>query len=430
MNSTQYFNFPLFEATDKPSWLTDWNGLVEELDNLLEENKELVLSHSGLIDGLTTNINRVDAAIASLTTLVDTLEDHETELGGRVTIVENTLISIDTEVKSLATRVAELETNSATKTELQALETTVNSFTTRIDNLSAKLEDTLLSLWSLARSCYTEWKPNTYYITGDKVLYRRFSPALTYRYPVVYQCTAPHTSTDTFDSSKFREITIYDPDSVTTLQDLVKLNAKNIKDKPKDIFPHTLTLAGQDQSISPLYLRQKSIDVMTLDSNHKKFVTVQYQGSTMFRGLMVAIPRELVIDAEPEGYKTRYFVEGVRCHYSTAQPEQSAGLYGFVAGDTTVDWGSGGSDVVFTSCDWKFDYFTSRLFELTDSTSPLVYHRQVNMPINMLVRPCYYVEDFDPSDHLFVFILPVEYQNDIDHYYVDFCFTLEQVMDL
>ena len=285
-------------------------------------------------------------------------------------------------------------------------------------------------MWSLARSCYTEWKPNTYYITGDKVLYRRFSPALTYRYPVVYQCTAPHTSTDTFDSSKFREITIYDPDSVTTLQDLVKLNAKNIKDKPKDIFPHTLTLAGQDQSISPLYLRQKSIDVMTLDSNHKKFVTVQYQGSTMFRGLMVAIPRELVIDAEPEGYKTRYFVEGVRCHYSTAQPEQSAGLYGFVAGDTTVDWGSGGSDVVFTSCDWKFDYFTSRLFELTDSTSPLVYHRQVNMPINMLVRPCYYVEDFDPSDHLFVFILPVEYQNDIDHYYVDFCFTLEQVMDL
>ena len=61
MNHTSRLHLPLFEATDKPSWLTDWNGAMNKLDEAISDLE------IGNIPGMQDLLDRLVAVEASVT---------------------------------------------------------------------------------------------------------------------------------------------------------------------------------------------------------------------------------------------------------------------------------------------------------------------------------------------------------------------------
>ena len=111
-NQTQYFGFPLFASTDKPSWVTDWNGTVEELDSLLETLRVGISTNESAISNLERRVTDIGSEIAEM---ANTLAVHETAITdnkSQIDILRETLVEVSATVKSLVN--ANLETRMAT----------------------------------------------------------------------------------------------------------------------------------------------------------------------------------------------------------------------------------------------------------------------------------------------------------------------------
>lgn len=92
-NKTSNYELPLFLGTDKPSWLTDWNGAMNALDDALHELSQ------GQAAGATkqyvdNKISTVTSAIQAVGEEVDTIQTALTALTGRVTAIENNYLSV------------------------------------------------------------------------------------------------------------------------------------------------------------------------------------------------------------------------------------------------------------------------------------------------------------------------------------------------
>ena len=167
MNHTQYFNFPLFEETDKPSWLTDWNGLVTALDNDLETLRSSILANSGEITAIGTSISRINNDIDELKIVTDTLTTSTENLMGSVNIIQNTLLQIDSEVKSLSTRITDLD--SSVGARLTELENSVEDIITNISSFRNEFETFLNAIVKEYNSGDYYQKYDFVYIVRDGV---------------------------------------------------------------------------------------------------------------------------------------------------------------------------------------------------------------------------------------------------------------------
>lgn len=92
-NKTSNYDLPLFLGTDKPSWLTDWNGAMNALDEALHELSQ------GQAAGVTQQyvddkISQVTSAIQAVSEEVDTIQTALTALTGRVTAIKNNYLSV------------------------------------------------------------------------------------------------------------------------------------------------------------------------------------------------------------------------------------------------------------------------------------------------------------------------------------------------
>ena len=97
-NSTPNYGLPIFIATDKPSWLVDWNGAMTELDTVIKEistseeaNKNLIATANANIAKINNIIEEIQAYNTALTNRVVTLEGKTNKLESEYNTVINDL---------------------------------------------------------------------------------------------------------------------------------------------------------------------------------------------------------------------------------------------------------------------------------------------------------------------------------------------------
>lgn len=174
-NHTQYFGFPLFTGTDKPSVLTDWNGTMEELDNTLEDYRVRI---SGCEQTTQSFMDRLNVVIGQLNDLVARIQGDENiieQVGLDIEAVNDALLETNASVKRALEELGDLRTTvtgqgsdiSSLQTQTQAntsnistiqgtiatLQSTVNSLQTSVTTLTSDMVDVKSRLSSVeARS--------------------------------------------------------------------------------------------------------------------------------------------------------------------------------------------------------------------------------------------------------------------------------------
>lgn len=92
-NATSNYDLPVFLGTDKPSWLVDWNGAMNAIDEALHELSQ------GQASGVTKQyvddkISQVTSAIQKVSEKVDTMQTALTALTSRVSAIESNYLSV------------------------------------------------------------------------------------------------------------------------------------------------------------------------------------------------------------------------------------------------------------------------------------------------------------------------------------------------
>ena len=76
-NSTPNYELPVFLATDKPAWLTDWNGAMQAIDTAIHEAQATA-------DGAQTTAGTATADIATINASLSTITSNITSLTATV----------------------------------------------------------------------------------------------------------------------------------------------------------------------------------------------------------------------------------------------------------------------------------------------------------------------------------------------------------
>lgn len=85
-NATANYNLPLFIGTDKPAWLTDWNGAMNAIDTAIAN----IASSAG---GTATDLAALTLTVSGLSS---TVSDHTTSISTLTTAVSGNTGSINT----------------------------------------------------------------------------------------------------------------------------------------------------------------------------------------------------------------------------------------------------------------------------------------------------------------------------------------------
>lgn len=114
-NKTPNYGLPIFIGSDKPSWLTDWNGSMTEIDSLLKEIATTGSANSTQIEGLKSSLETANNAISALQDGLSTTTENTTKnttdigtLNGSLNVVQDDLIAQNALVKTLSTTVSGL----------------------------------------------------------------------------------------------------------------------------------------------------------------------------------------------------------------------------------------------------------------------------------------------------------------------------------
>lgn len=117
-NGTTNYNLPLFVATDKPSWLLDWNGAMTAIDSLLKQVSDNGSTSESEIEALKVQVKSATKAIDALTETTTKLTENVSTLNTDVTqakqdieTMQGTVLELSATVKELSTNVTSLSTD-------------------------------------------------------------------------------------------------------------------------------------------------------------------------------------------------------------------------------------------------------------------------------------------------------------------------------
>lgn len=79
-NNTTNFNLPLFIGTDKPAWLTDWNGAMTTIDTKLQEVKTEAASAITESGSNTQSISQINSTLQTLNSTVSVMNTNVTKV--------------------------------------------------------------------------------------------------------------------------------------------------------------------------------------------------------------------------------------------------------------------------------------------------------------------------------------------------------------
>lgn len=143
-NETQYFHFPLFVSGDKPSWLTDWNGTVEELDNILEQHRLAIQANAQGMESFNDQVAVIKDAITDINNSISAQDTKIADLIEKYTALNTAIIQADTTIKALIPRMSTAELKVETlEGKVEALENSTNEMGININRIDASLSDTI-----------------------------------------------------------------------------------------------------------------------------------------------------------------------------------------------------------------------------------------------------------------------------------------------
>lgn len=90
-NATTYYELPVFIATDKPAWLTDWNGAMNAIDTAIKEALTAGENAQTTANTATSSIATINDSLTTINTSLTTLTSTVTSLTGSVNTI-NSLI--------------------------------------------------------------------------------------------------------------------------------------------------------------------------------------------------------------------------------------------------------------------------------------------------------------------------------------------------
>ena len=90
-NSTTYYELPVFLATDKPAWLTDWNGSMAIIDSAIKEALTAGENAQTTANTATSDIATINSSLTTITTSLTTLTTTVTGHTGQINTI-NSLI--------------------------------------------------------------------------------------------------------------------------------------------------------------------------------------------------------------------------------------------------------------------------------------------------------------------------------------------------
>ena len=125
-NSTANYSLPIFVSSDVPSWLTDWNGAMGDIDSAIAAAKAAADSALLASGNNTTDITTIQGQI---TTINGTLGTHTTQIGtisGNINTI-NALIGNGTPTTTDQTIIGAINELHANQGDLDNLETTDKS---------------------------------------------------------------------------------------------------------------------------------------------------------------------------------------------------------------------------------------------------------------------------------------------------------------
>lgn len=125
-NSTANYSLPIFVSSDVPSWLTDWNGAMGDIDTAIAAAKAVADSALLASGNNTTDITTIQGQITTLQTTVGT---HTTQIGtisGNINTI-NSLIGNGTPTTTDQTIIGAINELHANQGDLANLTTTDKS---------------------------------------------------------------------------------------------------------------------------------------------------------------------------------------------------------------------------------------------------------------------------------------------------------------
>ena len=112
-NKTTYYNLPQFIASDKPAWLVDFNGAMNDIDIAIHEVAESLGGVEDNISGLQSSVNTLETNVSGLQSSVNTLETNVSGLQSNVSELDTNVNGLDANLSSLQDKVNELAPNNA-----------------------------------------------------------------------------------------------------------------------------------------------------------------------------------------------------------------------------------------------------------------------------------------------------------------------------
>ena len=136
--TTEHYGLPIYRASDKVSFLVDWNGAMQEIDDLLytihatgDVNQQQINALQSAVQSAETTISELSA---SMTTVVDDLSDVSADN----VQLHNRVDALDTNYTELSSLIASMQTviNNLTTTTIPALTNRVSAVEDTVDAIA------------------------------------------------------------------------------------------------------------------------------------------------------------------------------------------------------------------------------------------------------------------------------------------------------
>lgn len=190
-NQTQYFGFPLFSGTDKPSVLTDWNGTMEELDSTLEDYRVRIAGCEQTTASFMDQVNILKAKFVEVETRISADEGLIQDNALEIAALKEAMIVADTSIKRVLATLTSIETKNAEQdtaidginSHLNTVDETLASLASDIQLLNSAVNNDRQNIHSLQNDAARlamvdnqfktaladQWDAETHYLTYDRV---------------------------------------------------------------------------------------------------------------------------------------------------------------------------------------------------------------------------------------------------------------------
>ena len=137
-STTEHYGLPIYRAEDKVSFLVDWNGAMQEIDDLLytihstgDVNQQQINALQSAVESAQTTISEITASLSTLTTEVSEVSADNVQLHNRVD-------ALDTNYTELSSLIASMQTviNNLTTTTIPALTNRVSAVEDTVDAIA------------------------------------------------------------------------------------------------------------------------------------------------------------------------------------------------------------------------------------------------------------------------------------------------------